>query len=432
MIARLGDRSVVPVGTTLAILASALVGCAQREPAGRLSDSSGMASMPGMTQDSQAQAATRGPEISLTAEQVRHGGVRWAPGTGGSASGTATLSLVTLPGQLAPNEDRTARLGAPGEGRVLTVRVSSGDRVRQGQVLVTLQSPAASMAQSDLTKATAALASARAQATYAASAGQRAERLLVLKAIPRQDYERALADDQLARAAVAQAAAELERAQSTAVTLGATGTPSGELALRAPLSGVVLERATTPGTVVGAGAPLVIVTDPSNLWLTMNGPETVIGLLRVGAALRFTVPAYPADTFTARLTVIGAGLDPDTRTLPLRAVVANRAGRLKPAMLATVSVPAPSQPGLRAAAGIQVVLPADAVQLVGGTPMVFVAMPDGKGGAHFMGRPVQTGARSAERITIISGITQGEVVVVAGAFAVRAAIEKRAMPKMEM
>ena len=182
MIARLGDRSVVPVGTTLAILASALVGCAQREPAGRLSDSSGMASMPGMT-PSQLPAATGGTDIRLTSAQVRHGGVRWAPATAGGASGAATLSLATLPGQLAPNEDRTARLGAPGEGRVLAVRVSPGDRVRKGQVLVTLQSPAASMAQSDLTKAAAALGSARAQATYAASAGQRAERLLALKAI---------------------------------------------------------------------------------------------------------------------------------------------------------------------------------------------------------------------------------------------------------
>ena len=431
MIARRGHRSVIPVGTTLTILASALVGCAKREPAGR-PDSSDMAAMPGMTQPSQTPAATGGSDISLTAEQVRHGGVRWGPATGGSASGTAALSLATVPGQLAPNEDRTARLGAPGEGRVLAVRVSPGDRVRQGQVLVTLQSPAASMAQSDLTKATASLGSARAQATYAASAGQRAERLLGLKAIPRQDYERALAEDELARAAVTQAGAELERAQSTAATLGATGTASGELALRAPLSGVVLERLTTAGTVVAAGAPLVVVTDPSNLWLTMNAPEAVIGLLRVGAALRFTVPAYPTDTFTARLTVIGAGLDPDTRTLPLRAVVANPAGRLKPAMLATVSVPAPSGRRLEAAAAIQVVLPADAVQLVGGTPMVFVVMPDGKGGAHFMGRPVHVGARSAERVTITSGITPGEIVVVAGAFAVRAAIEKRAMPKMEM
>ena len=236
----------------------------------------------------------------------------------------------------------------------------------------------------------------------------------------------------MARATVTQAAAELERAQSTAATLGATGTASGELALRAPLSGVVLERATTPGTVVAAGAPLVVVTDPSNLWLTMNAPEAVIGLLRVGAALRFTVPAYPADTFTARLTVIGAGLDPDTRTLPLRAVVANPTGRLKPAMLATVSVPAPSGRRPGAALEVQVVVPADAVQLVGGTPMVFVAMSDGKGGAHFRGRPVQVGARSADWVTITSGIAPGEVVVVAGAFAVRAAIEKRALPKMEM
>jgi len=436
----LASRSVTYRSIVFA-MSALLLGCSKRE-AGRSADSSDMANMPGMkpsSSPSDSDTSKGGREVSLTAEQVRHGGVRWAPasaGPRGEMPATA-LALTIVPGQLAPNEDRTARLGAPGEGRVLVVRVSPGDRVRQGQVLVTLQSPAASMAQSDLTKATAAVASARAQAAYASSARHRAERLLTLKAIPRQEYERAIAEDDLTRAGVSQAEAELQRAQSTAAAVGATGAANGEVALRASLSGVVLERTTTPGIVVAAGTPLVVVTDPTHLWLTMSAPEMVIGLLQVGAALRFTVPAYPADTFSARLTVIGAGLDPETRTLPLRAAVSNSAGRLKPAMLATVLIPAPIRDGKRTAAqtglvGIPVLLPADAVQLVGGRPTVFVAMPDDRGGAHFMGRPVQVGARSSEQVTITNGIAPGEVVVVQGAFAVKAAIEKRAMPKMEM
>ncbi|HEU5218120.1 MAG TPA: efflux RND transporter periplasmic adaptor subunit, partial [Gemmatimonadales bacterium] len=335
---------------------------------------------------------------------------------------------TVLPGQLVPDEDRTARLGAPAQGRVLTVRVSPGDRVQRGQTLVTLQSPAAGMAQSEVSKAASAVTAKRAQATFSKSARERADRLLALKAIPRQDYEKAVAEEQLAAAELAQAESELQRSRMTAMALGAGDGPTGEIVLRSPQDGVVLERSAVPGAVVEAGAPLAVVTDPTQLWLTINAPETAIGAIKTGASLRFTVPAYPTDTFSARVTSVGAGLDAETRTLPIRAVVSGGAGRLKSAMLASVGLPA----GASAANGPGVVLPVDAVQLLRGKSVVFEVMPDGAGGGHFMARTVETGDRIGGRITIVRGIAAGAIVVVQGAFAVKAAIEKDKMPKMEM
>ena len=156
--------------------------------------------------------------VAFTMAQVRHGTVAWEAAVMGTSASTATV-----PGLLVPNEDRTARLGAPAGGRVVTVRVQPGDRVAQGQVLVTLQSPGAGMAQSDVAKAVAEVSSRRAAATYARTARERAERLLAIKAIPRQDYERAIADDEAARASLAQAVAEERRARNAAQQLGADG-----------------------------------------------------------------------------------------------------------------------------------------------------------------------------------------------------------------
>ena len=397
---------------------------------GTRADSSDMGDMPGMPD--MAKTPPIATDVALSAAQVLHGNVRWAPAEAGGPAGPASASLGSLPGQLTPNEDRTARLGAPGRGRVLLVRVSPGDRVSRGQILVTLQSAEAATAQSDLRKAAAAVTSKRAQATYAKAARQRAERLLTLKAIPQQEYERAIADDQLAQTELGQADAELERSRLTATALGATESANGELALRAPLAGVVLERSAAPGAVVEAGAPLVVVTDLANLWLAIEAPETAIGVLRIGGALRFSVPAHPADTFAGRLTAVGAGLDPVRRTLSARAVVTNGSGKLRPAMLATVEILTPNRPRSKGGTAGAVVLPADAVQLVHGIPTVFLAAPDGKGGAHFTGRPVDTGARVGDRITVLRGIRPGERVVIQGAFAVKAALEKGAMPKMEM
>lgn len=373
-------------------------------------------------EESEAAEGTSTSEVRFTAAQVQHGKVRWEPVMMGTAAGTAVV-----PGQVVPNEDRTARLGAPAGGRVVAVRVSPGDRVTRGQVLVTLTSPEAGAAQADLSKASAAVASARAQAAYAETARARAERLLALKAIPQQDYERAIADDALARATVAQAEAELRRARSTASQLGGGAAVTGEVAIRSPLTGVVLARTAAPGTVVEAGAPLVVVTDPSSLWLTISAPEALAGLFRRGGQLSFSVPAFPGETFAARVEAVGAGLDPETRTLPVRAVVlagGEGGAKLKPEMLASVAVaggaPVPAA-----------LLPEDAVQRVEGKQTVFLVKPDGKGGATFRAQVVETGSRTGGRVAVTRGLAAGDVVVTAGAFAVKAQLQKGSMPDMD-
>ena len=197
------------------------------------------------------------------------------------------------------------------------------------------------------------------------------------------------------------------------------------MAIRSPLNGVVLARTAVPGTGVEIGAPLVIVTDPSTLWLAIDAPENLASLFRVGAQLRFTVPAYPADTFSARIDAIGAGLDPSTRTLPIRGVLRNQGERLKPEMLASVSAA-----GGNAAQAPSV--PEDAVQLLDGKTVVFIAHPDASGGAHFVPQNVQVGSRSGGRIAITQGLTAGDLVVTRGALAIKAQIKKGAMPEMEM
>ncbi len=375
-----------------------------------------MEGMPGMSMPADSAPANA---VAFTAAQVQHGSVQWEPVTM-----TGSVSTAVVPGTLVPDEDRTARLGAPVPGRIISVAVRPGDQVARGQVLVTMHSPEAGAAQSDVAKAEAELASRRAQAVYARSARERAERLLALKAIPRQDYERAIADDELARAAQLQAEAELRRALSTAEQVGA-GAASGEVALRSPLAGVVLTRNGLPGAVIESGALLVTVTDLSRLWLLVDVPEQFAPLLRIGGSLEFNVPAYPAAFFTARIEAVGAGLDPQTRTLPVRAGALNPDGRLKPEMLANVSI----QGGQSTAA---VVLPADAVQLIRGKNVVFIAQPDGKGGAVLTPRDVQVGSRTGNRVAVTGGLQSGEQVVTRGAFAVKAQLEKASMPKMEM
>lgn len=422
-------RLLSPLTVALCLAALGVVACRGRNerPASQSKADSSKADMAGMDMPSDGETSrgdtSRMPpkaEVTLTAAQVQHGGVLWERVAMGSAAGA-----VTVPGQLVPNEDRTARLGATARGTVVRVRVLPGDRVARGQVLVSLLSPDAGVAQSDVAKAEAEVSSRQAQSAYAKSARERTERLLGLKAIPRQDYERAVADDELARSQVVQAEAELRRARSTAAQLGVGAAASGEVALRSPIDGVVLMRTAVPGAVVEAGAPLVVVTDPATLWLTIDAPEKLSSSFHKGGQLRFTVPAYAADTFWSRVDAVGVGLDPNTRTLPIRSLVANGAGKLKPEMLANVLVEGVST-------ATAAILPEEAVQLLDAKPIVFVAKPDGKGGATLTARRVDIASRSAGRVALSKGVSAGELVVTRGAFAVKAQLKKGSMPQMEM
>ena len=355
-------------------------------------------------------------QVTFTAAQASHGGVRWE-----KVIASQVVSAVELPGQLVPDEDRTARLGAPAQGRVLTVHVRPGERVARGQPLVTLQSPEASAARSDYDKAVAELASRRAAATYARTARDRADRLLAIKAASRQEAERAAADDELARAGLTQAEAEVARAEAAMAQLGASASSaSGAMVIRSPVAGVVLSRDALPGMVAEPGAPLATVSDPRTLWLEIAAPDRVAGDLRTGAQVRFTVPAFPADTFEARIQSVGGALDTMTRTVPVRAVVPNGAGRLRPAMFATTWI----QGG---AARPAVLVPDSAVQLLDNRPVVFVATPDGSGGARFERRDVEVGTTAGGQTQVLSGLRPGETVVVAGAFAIKSEFARSRM-----
>ena len=395
--------------------------CSRKTDQRKEATSDSMAAMKSMPMDTAAKTiAPDSSSITLTAAQIEHGKIQWAP----AALGQSATSAV-IPGTIIPNENRTARLSAPAEGRITTVRVQPGDRVGRGQVLVSLLGPGAGSAQSDVSKAASQVVAMRAQASYARAARNRAERLLTLKAIPRQDYERAIADDESAQASLSQALAEQRRAVSSAEQLGAGASATGEMVLRSPLSGVVLTRDAQPGAVVAAGTQLVSVTDPSSLWLQVNAPEKLASLFRVGGILHFSVPAYAADRFDARVTAVGAALDPSSRTLLVRATILNGNQKLKPEMLASVSVEGDGSSTVP-------VIPDDAIQLFDGRPALFIAKPNSGGGATFLRRFVEIGSRTGSTVAVTRGLSAGELIVTAGAFSVKAELQKGSMPAMEM
>ena len=420
------------VGTAV-IMVTVVGACGPKKPAAKsesvaavpsMADMPGMKDMPnmkdvpGMNQTSADSALLTPNSVTLSAVQLKNGVVRWE-----SANEQSIAGSVELPGRITTNEDHSRRLGALTEGRVLTVHVSPGEHIAVGDRLVTMQSQQAAMVLSDKSKGEAEVNSRKAAAAYARSARDRAERLLALKAIPRQDVERAVADDELAQAALAQAQAELARVKSVIAQLGVEGV-AGRIVIRAPIAGVVTSRDVMPGAVVMAGPPLLTIADPTQLWLSVSVPEVEASTMRVGMRLRFVVGAAARDTFDARIQSVSGTFDSLTRALPVRAVVADTRGILRPEMFAKVWLVQANQRAIT--------VPDSAVQRLGNGLVVFIARPNANGGSTFTSRSVEIGATQHNRTAIVRGLAVGDLIVVTGAFAVKSQLLRSSMPKMEM
>jgi cobalt-zinc-cadmium efflux system membrane fusion protein len=353
-------------------------------------------------------------DVTLNAEQIAHGGVRWS-----AAVATPLAESVELTGRLVVDEDHTARLSPSVKGRVTAVRANLGDAVSAGQPLVTLQSEEASARRADLAKAAAAVTEAQAALTYARTIRERAERLLALKAGSAQDVERARADEAAADSHLRQAQTAEEQSRK-ALSVLQVDAATGEIQLASPIAGLVVARDAVDGAVIDAGVAALTVSDLRSLWLEFGAPDSVANQLQPGQSVSFSVSGL-GGTFEARLLRTNGALDPATRLVTVRASVANSAAKLRPEMFVTVRA-------ATTAARPTITLPRDAVQLVDESPSVFIAEPDGKGGAKFIRRAVTTGSTSDGRTQIIYGVKPGDVVVTDGAFAVKSIFSRAKMP----
>src|SRR5262249_21451396 len=142
------------------------------------------------------------------------------------------------------------------------------------------------------------------------------------------------------------------------------------------------------------------VGDLSLMWMIANVAETDIPLIKVGQDVAVQVLAYPREIFRARITYIGASVDPAVRRLTVRAEIPNPENKLKPDMFATFSIltGAPTQASS---------VPAGAVVREGdGTMMVFVTA-DRK---RLVKRTVKVGLQQDGFVQIVEGLKPGELV----------------------
>jgi multidrug efflux pump subunit AcrA (membrane-fusion protein) len=182
------------------------------------------------------------------------------------------------------------------------------------------------------------------------------------------------------------------------------GRATDTIPFRSPVSGTIVEKMAVEGMRVTAGQTLFRVADLSVVWVEADVPEQDVAVVRVGQAATITLESLPGEPLAGRATYVYPTVDERTRTAKVRFQLANRGGRLRPGMFATVQLTGPTNTGLT--------VPADAVLDAGTDQLVFVALGEGR----FEPRPVKLGRRTRDEIEITGGLEDGEEVAAGAAF----------------
>jgi len=159
-----------------------------------------------------------------------------------------------------------------------------------------------------------------------------------------------------------------------------------------------------PQVARGTGDPINLLLPGKSVWVYAQVYEYELGLVRPGQALTITAPSLPGRRFTARVSSIDPILDPATRTARVRALVSTPAGDLRPESFVDVSIEVPL--------GKRLAVPEDAVLDTGTHRIVFVV----RGQGEFEPRAVELGRDAQGFYEVLSGLAEGEEVVVAANF----------------
>jgi membrane fusion protein (multidrug efflux system) len=325
-------------------------------------------------------AAAGGPPAALTGRPAGNSG-------GGVNSPTPVVTAAVRSAVLTPalsavgtaQANEAVNITSKTSNIVSRVRFTDGQSVRQGEILVEL----------DSAQARADLAVAQAVLTESTSQYQRSKELLNTQAVSKSQYDQLVATKQANEARLAAARARLE-----------------DTVIRAPFSGRVGLRKVSVGSLISPGALITTLDDTSVIKLDFSVPENVVASLRDGLTVKARSNAYPKRVFTGRVSSVDSRIDPTSRSVAVRALVPNSDGALRPGLFMTVELESESRTAL--------VIPEEALVPEKSSQYVFLVR-DGVASK----REVTIGVRQPGSVEVLAGLAAGDRVIVEGTIKAR-------------
>lgn len=345
--------------------------------------------------DQKSDAANSVPNVRLTQAQRSHIQLY-------TVVPIAYREKVDAPGTVDFDNDQATSVVSPFTGPVTRILVALGQPVRKGQPLALVQSADYAAAIGAYRKAVVTAANARRLAN--------ADRdLAAHNGISEREAAQAQTDEASAEAdrqAALQALIAMGVDRGT-VARAMTGNPTAGFAgiIRAPVSGIIVDKQITPGQLLQSGSSTAFtVANLSQVWvLTQISPSDLSKVGDHDAAL--IDPGNGTGPFHGVVDNVSASVDPNTRAVVARIVAPNPGDLLKKQMYVHVSIDSG-----RVSTGLLV--PVSAVLRDDeNLPFVYVALPDGS----FARRHVTLGYRDSQNYNVTSGLTSGDRIVSNGA-----------------
>lgn len=237
-------------------------------------------------------------------------------GAAGSQLSEIPIKVITQPVSVTPDNKIFEAVGT-GRARqsvgiypsvaeeVTDVYFEAQEKVEKGQVLVQL----------DDREEKLAVRLAEVKLADAKSLLNRYEQAVKEGAVPQSEVDSARADVDSARVELEQAKLALEHRK-----------------VRAPFTGIVGISRIDPGDRIDTSTFITGLDDREVLFVDFEVPESLAGAIKTGQSITATTPAYPGETFRGDITALESRVDPEKRTVMVRASIENRSDLLRPGM----------------------------------------------------------------------------------------------------
>ncbi|MDO9273647.1 MAG: efflux RND transporter periplasmic adaptor subunit [Rugosibacter sp.] len=332
--------------------------------------------------------------VTMTDEQAEQNGIELL-----TAGPTRIKSVLQMIGEIRFNEDRLVHVVPRLAGVVESANANAGDRVRKGQVLAVISSPALADLRSELLAAQKRLVLAR--TTF-----EREKTLWEEKISAEQDYLQA-------RNAMQEAEIALHSAQQKLASLGGL-TSDGNLTryeIRAPIDGVVIEKNISSGAAIKDDANIFVIADLSTVWAEMSVYAKDLNTVKTGQQATVKASAFESQS-SGTVFYVGALVGEQTRTAKARIVLPNPQGVWRPGLPVNIELTAGE-------VEVPVAISTEAIQTVRGWTIAF-----SRYGADFEARPLELGRSDGNFTEVIKGLNAGEQYAAKNSFLLKADLGK--------
>lgn len=307
---------------------------------------------------------------------------------------------LLIPGRLETQNRRLAKIGSPIIGRVSDLYVSLGDVVKKGQVLARVNSIELTQTQLTLIKSSQLIglktkAVERAKLLFEADVISKAEMLRVENELDAVKADYRASRDQLIVLGMS------EKAVEKIETSGQINS-FGDVISR--FDGIIISRSINVGQIVNPQDTLFQVADLSKLWAVALIPEQQSSFIQKDEVVTIEIPALDNKKIETKIIFEDSIVDPQTRTVMVRAELDNPNLLLKPDMLTSMHI--------RSKKISRIAIPISSLVRENDRTHVFVQNTP----QTFRLREVELGTKDGKLITVLGGIAQGETIVSDGAF----------------